>query len=85
MPLPFEQPRGLRLSMNPISEDVFFAVLDALFDQWLQTETHAQIREDEDKVRLLLEVRDAIKEPPRHVAEFYSGVFLRDQWNSNRA
>ncbi|SKB63108.1 hypothetical protein [Sphingopyxis flava] len=69
--------------MKPISEGVFFDVLSALFEEWLKTETIAQIREDEDKVQLMLKVRDAITEPPRHIAEFYSGVFLRDHWDSH--
>lgn len=70
--------------MKTISEDLFFEVLASLFEQWLSTETIEQIREDEDKVRLMLDIKDAISEPPEHIAKFYSGVFLSDQWNSHR-
>lgn len=68
--------------MKTISEDLFFEVLASLFEQWLSVETIEQIREDEDKVRLMLSIQEAISEPPKHIAEFYTGVFLRDNWNS---
>lgn len=72
--------------MTSISRDVFFEVLSALFDQWLQTETIAEIREDSDKVDLLIRVREEISSaPPRHIAEFYSGVFRHDYWNNQRS
>ena len=86
MPLPFEQPRGLRFPMTSISNDVFYEVLGALFDQWLLTETPSQIREDEDKVSLLLKIRDeVVTAPPKHIAEFHSGVFRHDYWNNQRS
>lgn len=72
--------------MTSISKDVFFEVLSALFDQWLQNETVAEIREDSEKVGLLIRAREEIHSmPPRHIAEFYSGVFRHDYWNNQRS
>lgn len=71
-------------SMNE-RDPMLIKLLDELVRAWLETHTTVQIGNDPEKIGLLQEAREAIREgePSELVKQVYREVFLREFWNGS--